>query len=136
MKCGRDLRAQGPHLGLDQPAPRRVELGEVELAGDPGGHLVGGADQAGRGVRRADDEVPDDELVAKPDAPVMGAWFNPVPPPHATVQIPIMMATTAEPPFRARTAYGRPSLGSASSSPVHTSWHHSQTLPDMSKSPS
>ena len=43
-----DLCAQRAHLGAHQPVPRLVELGELELAGDPAGHLLGRAEQAGR----------------------------------------------------------------------------------------
>ena len=61
-----DLRAQGAHLGLHQPGARRVELGELELAGDPRATSSAARTRPAVGVRRehlegADDPVVDDE---------------------------------------------------------------------------
>jgi hypothetical protein len=40
---------------------------------------------------------------AKPNAPIMSAWLNPVPPPHAAVQVPVVVAASPKPSFRSRT---------------------------------
>ena len=59
----RDLGAQGADLGLHQPVALGVELGQLELSRHPRGDLGGGADQAGRAVRRVDLQRPDDRLL-------------------------------------------------------------------------
>ena len=41
-----DLGPQRAHLGLHQPGPRRLELGQLELGRHPPRHLVGGPHQA------------------------------------------------------------------------------------------
>ncbi|HZI97051.1 MAG TPA: hypothetical protein VFD41_05945 [Actinomycetales bacterium] len=58
-----DLGPQRPQLGLDRPGPRAVELGELEVGADPAGDLVGGADQARRGLRSVRGQRPDDAVV-------------------------------------------------------------------------
>ncbi len=61
-----DLRAQGADLGAHEPVPGLVELGQLELAGRPAGHLLGRAQQARRGLvgerdQGAGDPVVDDQ---------------------------------------------------------------------------
>ena len=58
-----DLRAQGPQLGLHEPGALAFELGQLDLRGDPAGHLLGGPDQPGGDDRPVCGERGDDLLV-------------------------------------------------------------------------
>ena len=58
-----DLRPQRAHLGLHEPRARGVELGQLELPGDPARHLVRRADESRRGPAGEDLQGADDLLV-------------------------------------------------------------------------
>ena len=63
-----DLRAERAHLGLGERGARGVELAELDLRGDPVGHLAGRAHEAGPHGRRERDDGADGPAAARGSA--------------------------------------------------------------------
>lgn len=77
----RDLRAQGAHLGLQRAAAGDVELGQLQLAGDPAADLGDGAHERGahlvvEGGQRADHGAVHGQR--HHDRPMLGPMIRPM----------------------------------------------------------